>query len=498
MKNFLTNTLVTTLTVLVCVVLAEAGMRIADGLPATSMVLPESIGTLGVDTTANHLEAVPRAPGIELKLFGENPPPLPNRRAPPAEEMELFRRVQREALIGVAQGLNPFQPWDIFKAWNAEFVGDPCKHRYLKAAPGLIYAYDPLDGGDRPRFRFLPDTTLPSGLVTNQFGWRGPPVEFKRAPRTVRIVFIGASAMAEIHHYPHATPEYIHHWLNLWAAARKLDVRFEAMNAARESIGSTDIAAIIRQEVAPVRPDLVVYYEGGNQFDMGTVVKDVPKGVPRPAGLLAGWLRDLAPYSAIARRAEALVGGSEWPKPAYKLELAVGLDENAPDVARKDLPLNLPTIIADLDRIRADLAKVDGEFAIASFHWLVKDGLELDAVRHKTILQSLNVNHFPYTYRDLERMTAFQNRVFGKYAAVHGLPFIDVAKHMPYDPDLFSDPVHNTPAGVKLRAWIMLQQLVPVIEARLGSGAWPKPPPEMGTTHPAFTRPPRRITFTCK
>jgi hypothetical protein len=490
--------LVATFTVLVCVALAEAGMRIADGLPATSMILPESIGAIGVDTTSSHLDAVPRAPGVSRELYARQPPPLPNRTKPPEVEMELFRRVQKEALLGVAQGRNPFQPWDIFKAWNAAFVGDPCKHAYLSGAPGLLYAYDPLDGGERPRFRFLPDTTLPSGLVTNAFGWRGSPVEFRRTPRTVRIVFIGASAMAEIHHYPFSTPEHIHHWLNLWAAERKLDVRFEVMNAARESIGSTDIAAIIRQEVAPVRPDLVVYYEGGNQFDMRTVVKDPPKGTPRPSGLLAGWLRDLAPYSAIARRAEALVGGGEWPKPAYTLELPAGVSESDPDIARPDLPLNLPTILKDLDQIRGDLARVDAELAVASFHWLAKDGLELDAVRHKPILQTLNVNHFPYTYRDLERMTSFENRVFAKYAAAHGLPFIDVAKHMPYDPDLFSDPVHNTPAGVQLRAWIMLQQLVPLIEKRLASGAWPKPPPEMPATHPAFTTPPRQITFACK
>ena len=45
-------------------------------------------------------------------------------------------------------------------------------------------------------------------------------------------------------------------------------MRFEVLNAARESIGSTGIASIVRQEVVPTRPDLVVYYEGGNQFEL--------------------------------------------------------------------------------------------------------------------------------------------------------------------------------------------------------------------------------------
>ena len=43
-------------------------------------------------------------------------------------------------------------------------------------------------------------------------------------------------------------------------------MHFEVLNAARESIVSTDNVAIVKNEVAPLRPDLVVYYEGGNQF----------------------------------------------------------------------------------------------------------------------------------------------------------------------------------------------------------------------------------------
>jgi hypothetical protein len=123
----------------------------------------------------------------------------------------------------------------------------------------------------------------------------------------------------------------------------------------------------------------------------------------------------------------------------------------------------------------------------------------LNAARHKTILDVLNVRYFPYRYRDLERATAFENRVFAKYDAVHGLPFIDVARYMPYDPDLFSDAIHATPAGVRLRAWIELQQLVPIVERRLESGAWPKPAQaDMPDRHPAFAVPPRQITFNCK
>ncbi len=88
---------------------------------------------------------------------------------------------------------------DMFKAWNSAFVGgDPCAHPYLKDAPGRIYAYDPPDGEPFPRYRFLPDTTTPIGLVTNAYGFRGPPVPVARQPKTIRIAFLGASTTVSL------------------------------------------------------------------------------------------------------------------------------------------------------------------------------------------------------------------------------------------------------------------------------------------------------------
>jgi hypothetical protein len=302
----------------------------------------------------------------------------------------------------------------------------------------------------------------------------------------------------EPHIYPFSGAEHVDHWLNRWAAERGLAIRFEVLNAARESVSSTDNAAIVRQEVAPLYPDLVFYYEGGNQLDLGTMVKPLPTGTPQPDGWLARGLRRIAPYSALARRAEALAGGREWPKPEVRLAWPQGLDEFDPDIGRDDLPVNLTVILRDLDAMRRDLAAVGADLAIGSFHWLAKDGLELDAVRHKPILQNLNVGYFPFRYRDLERMTDFENRVFAKYAARHGLPFVDVARHMPFDPDLFADATHNTRAGVRLRAWIVFQHLLPIVERKLASGQWPRLAPNARDTHPAFAARPREITFDCK
>jgi hypothetical protein len=40
--------------------------------------------------------------------------------------------------------------------------------------------------------------------------------------------------------------------------------------------------------------------------------------------------------------------------------------------------------------------------------------------------------------------------------------------------------------------------LVPLIEQRLASGAWPKPVPTMPPSHPAFIEPPRLVSIDCR
>jgi hypothetical protein len=500
MRNFLVNGLLALVSVVVCFVLAEVTVRIIDGQSPVSLILPVAVSSQSINVAGGHLDEVPRASSVERNLFFSDPPPLPNRKPVPADWVALNKELTEKRQASLEAGRNDaFLPWDMFKAWNAAFVGDPCKHPYLHTAPGRLWVYDPPNGEKRPFFRFLPNTTTPEGLVTNEFGWRGPPASFRRSPRTVRIVFVGASTVAEIHQVRYSAPEYLQNWLNRWAEQRKLDVRFEVLNAGRESLSSPDIAALVRQDVAPMRPDLVVYYEGGNQLDLSTIVKQVPKGTPEPGGLVARSLRDMARYSVLARRAEGLMSGGEWPKPPYEITWPKGLDESDPDITRPDLPVNLSTIVHDLDSIRESLAEVGGELSVASWHWLVKDGLVVDPSRQKAILETLNIRFFPYRYRDLERMTKFENRVFAKYDAVHGEPFIDIARYMPHDPELFTDGIHNVDAGVKLKAWIAMQQLVPVIEQRLAAGTWPKPvPTDMPEHHPAFAKPPREITFTCK
>jgi hypothetical protein len=499
-SSFLTNAVLLVVSIVLTTAIAEGVVRHIDGRPLLAFPLADPVGAQTVPSAV--LDQVPLAAGVDRDWFFTDPPPLPNRGKPPADWVRLYDRLW-ETIPPESQ----FRPSDVFKAWNSVFAGLPCEHPFLRNAPGQLFLYDPADKQASPPYRFLPSETLPDRLVTNQIGWRGRPVQVPRGQRTIRIVFVGASTTVGGHYLPFSYPEFVDHWFNRWAEARKLDVRFEVLNAGRESVTSTDIAAIVHSEVLALQPDLVVYYEGGNQFRPASIVEGVPEGTSARPPAKEGppppdWLRTAARWSAIMARVQFALGatenkadGREWPKPDYRVVWPAGLDEMDPDLAHPNLPVSLNVIQRDLDRIRNDLTTVGGELAVSSFLWMVKDGMVLDPVRHRYMLEQLNVANYPFRYREMERLAKFQNRLLAKYAAVHGLTFVDLARYFPLDPNLFQDAVHMTYGGVRLQAWISFQQLVNLAERRLEDGSWPRvrdsepPLPTFGFRH---------ITFDCK
>ncbi|MBN9089683.1 MAG: hypothetical protein J0J01_22460 [Reyranella sp.] len=477
---------------------AEGIARWQDEQPLFAMPLVS--GSLAVKAVSP--QDLPLAQGVSRSWFATSPPPLANRGMPPAEWQRAIDAYRSTPPAPTSYGR--LLPDDMFRAWNAMFAAEPCRHPLLAGMPShRLYLFDPANGTDRPIYRYMPNVTTPAGLVTNAIGWRGPPLRHKK-PGTIRIVFVGASTTAEAHETPYSYPELLGHWLGLWAAAHGLDLDFQSLNAGREGMTSTDVAAIVRDEVAPMRPDLVVYYEGANQFDLSSIARGAEGGLKGRTTLPVeppSWLATLARYSEIAVRLRAALtliddsgNGREPAKPDYTIEWPPGLDEADPDLRHPSLPVSLTTILRDLDDMRATLRGVGAELAVSSFVWLVHDGMVVDPLRGRFIWENLNRAYWPWRYRDMERLALFQNRVFEKYARQRGVPFIDVARDMPRDPELFGDAIHTTATGVRVRAWVVLQQLVPIMEDRLKRGAWPS-----GSTEehwPTFA--PRAVDLVCK
>lgn len=493
------DTLLMVATIVVGIAITEGVVRFINGQPIFAFPLPSPVSWS--DVKQADLDAVPLSPGVDKAWFETLPPRLPNRTDPSPAWQKLYDHMR-----ATVSERNPFRPIDPFKVWNTVRLPELCQSHFFSRAPDTIYVYDPPDGSRFPPFRFYPNATAPDRLVTNQLGWRGRPIDVPRGPRTIRIVFVGSSTVVDAHENPFSFPEMAGHFLNLWAKARHPDIQFEVLNAARESIGSPDIANIVHNEVLPLRPNLVVYYEGGNQFDLKPMLDHFPDAKPtRPgngAEVAPGWLQEASRWSALMGRVQAALGfvgsdldGKEWPKPDYKIVWPEGLDEQDPDINYPKLPVQLNDIQRDFDHIRSDLDTVGGEFALSSFVWMVRDGMVVNPIARLSILEHLNIRMFPYRYKDIERLAKFQNRVLAKYAKVHGMPFVDIAGLLPFDPDLYTDAVHADFSGTRLRGWIAFQQLLPTIEKHLTDGSWPSP---VGPPTPLPTFVPREIPVPCR
>jgi hypothetical protein len=480
------------LTAAVSLLAAEVAFRIIDGYTLSPRLViaagkkqPAAPSPnrkwLAPSDAEYYVARLPTAKGIDRAWFRIDPPALPNRPL----DADLLRRY--EAHPG-------FELSSVYE-WNAEYVRRAlCTDERLRMAVFArvddLFLYEPHDRQPYPQFRFFRSTRYPSGLRTNAFGWRGPEISLNKPSGTVRIAFVGASTTVDPHADPFSYPEYIGTWLNEWAQRRALGVRFEIINAGREGIDAAAIEAIVTQELVPVRPDFVVYYEGSNQFwPANFIVKALP---PRPTES-ARRPSKLEEYSALAVRTRSvwnrLHEGSEPSKPALRERWPLDLSEQDPPLDDPRLPVSLPIILHAFDRMRAAIGDYGGELVPSSFVWLVSPGLVLDRVRDAGAYSFLNDTLWPFSYAHIRRYADFQNRVFRKYARAHGLPFNDLASVYPADPRLFLDILHMTPAGIKLKAWLVLQQLVPEIEGRLGNGRLPRADSGGRTTHPAFSEP---------
>ena len=477
------NLLVLLASTLCGLALGEAGLRwfVRDK--------PQSSEAPVTSSVMNYVGGIPLAPGTDRKWFSEDPPPLPNRTPPAADRVARFQDFKRRGLYAAQSEY----------VWNRYFVErERCNpNGSFRGFPEKLLAFTPPTIDSHPRYWFPSNASLPSGLVTNAFGFRGRPITLVKPPKTIRIAFIGASTTVGYHEFPYSYPEFVEHWLNRFAEANHYDVRFETLNTGREGISSADLAAIVHHEVLALDPDLAVYYEGSNQFSSASLLLS-PRIPPRTEidprdkivqHKLPVWLiTHLATASLLDR---VLVGAQrvgEPVKPAYRLAWPPDVDESNPDPDSPHLPLDLPQVARDLDSIRNDLNSAGARLVVCSFKWFANDGTGFSPTRHEYIYKHLNTYLWPLRYSDIRRLADFQNRFFRNYAATRGIGFENIAVAVPDDPDLFADGIHMTEAGDRLRAWIFFQHLVRLLRPLLESHQLPRLP----TSSPL--PPPLRVT----
>jgi lysophospholipase L1-like esterase len=477
-RTFFPSATLALISILFGLTICEAGLRLfASHGPNIAEFRGNEVAGKPVDArdAFRYVERLAAEPGTDRQWFTEDPPPLPNRSKVVGWRLERYRDFEKRGIYAAQADY----------IWNRYYVESQrcAPNSTLLNYPASVFAFDPPRESTHPRYRFPPNVTTAAGLVTNDFGMRGQPVTLAKPPRTIRIAFLGASTTVGYHQFRFSYPEYVNYWLNRYAQSRNYAVRFEALNAGREGINSEDIAAIVQDELLALDPDLAVYYEGSNQFGTGHALvspqipprSDIDPNDPIVEHKIPQLIRThLAVGDLLDRALNGFRSAGEPRKPAYRLMWPAGVDELKPNVDDSRLPLLLPVIVKDLDSIRRSLDSIGGQLAVCSFEWLAKDGMPLSAKRHPFIYKQLNAAYWPLRYADIRRLADFQNRVLSRYASARKVPFLDVASALPQDPSLFDDAIHMNEAGDRIKAWIIFQQLVPIVRRKIESGEWPR------------------------
>jgi len=489
----------TVCTLLLCLLVGEVALRLLDGYSLAHVALvatrPPSSGA-ATDPAREvtlvqqrHLSHMPLVDGVRPEWFAEDPPP-------PAGKARPVDPARQQALLDfLARGL--LGPQSSY-VWNQVAAADNTEldwTAHFGSLPAEIETFTPGNRAPFPRFRFPPSQHLPMGMVTDRHGWRGEEFRYENDPRRVLIAFVGASTTQEDYSFPFSYPERVGFWLNRWAEANAVPLRFDIINAGREGLGSRDIAAIVEEEIQPLQPDFIIYLEGSNQtLAYRSLVQRPPGGSippmtpPRPTRL-----QRAAGFSAMLARVQ--FGLDEYghtlrepPKPAYGLYRDTLRLDGVRQGDYRRLPLNLDVICNDLARIARVAKTGHGRLFVSTFTWFNADGIALNAHRHRHIYDDLNARTWPLTNADWHELMTFQNDVLRAFALQRGVGLLEVDSQLPQDPDLFVDPIHVTSAGSRLRGWTVFNLLLPHIRTAWQRGELPSAHPRTDWHYGPITR----------
>ena len=323
-----------------CVIAVEVALRLIDGYRLDRLILqaknadPVLASSGDLDAT-QYAKKITLDPTFDLAWFHTDPPDYdrsPNYELPAdwAEAVRDYRPSSPDEPYYIKEGLKFLYNYNSLVEVCA--AGNYIKGlEYYKKNPGFVYAFASPDASDLPPYRTVPRGWARGTDYYNNFGFRGPDIVPRKSERLIRVAFLDSSVAAA--GWPFSFPEYVVHYLRQWARANKLDVDFDLVNAARVGVNMAIIAQIMRYEVAPLHPDIVVSYDGGEYLWGAPIVKRADgESVPAKTGLAVDVrYHPLEQYSALLSRLYQFSGsatGMENSEAGAHVELRSNAEES--------------------------------------------------------------------------------------------------------------------------------------------------------------------------
>jgi hypothetical protein len=366
-----------------------------------------------------------------------------------------------------------------------------------------VFAFKSYDGSPYPRFRLYPGNDFrPIPWITNHWGWLSPEVTVRKPPRTIRVGILGDSTS----HNPYGF--YLQSFLNAWAQAHGFDVRFEVLNAARQGLGHEDELAALQYELGPMGLDYIYEYFAPSfavalpqMIALATLPQGVEAGKP-PLDAHPGLdavrhaLDPLAPVSALARRVRDVImheaedsSLAEPAKPRVVLRLPPVVEGSTVMAEARKHPY-FAAMAGYLDRFRVIAAALHATPLVSTERLCVWDGMVLRNGSSRGLYQSLNGPLFwPFSYADLRRTLAAHNGEVRAWAAANGVTVVDIDGLLPQRPELCEDAFHDVAVSQQMRAWLIFQALVPLLEHDLANQLVPHDNAEKSGVHPYLDKP---------
>jgi hypothetical protein len=393
--------------------------------------------------------------------------------------------------------------------WNSALLGHPDASQVALIRgfkEDTLFAFPSFDDSPYPRYRLYPDNDFrPVGWITNHWGWLSVDMAVRKPPRTFRVGILGDSTSHNLYGF------HLQGFLDAWAKARNLGVKFEVANAGRQGLGFEDELAAMKYELGPMGLDYVVeYFAPGfslvppQMAAFATFPPGVKAGAPPPREQSP--LRDSAgrALSAIAPALARRVDGGdthadsngllpEPVKPRVELHLPP-VSAGRVDLKEANKDPYFARIVSQLDRLKALAQTLRAVPFVSTERLCVWDGLKLRSDADKNLYETLNGPLFwPFSYADLRQMLATHNGTIVAWAQANGANVIDIDGRMPKSTDICGDPWHDTELGQRMRAWLIFQAIVPQVTQDLRSHLAPRDNSEPSGVHPYLDKPIERI-----
>jgi hypothetical protein len=398
--------------------------------------------------------------------------------------------------------------------WNEAVLQHPDEHirdllRTLKV--DTIFAFPSYDGSPHPLYRLYPDNDYrPTPWVTNNDGWLSVDATARKPAGVVRVGIIGDSTSHNMYGLQLQT------YLDTWAHAHGYPISFQVLNTARQGLGMQDELNALQYELGPMGIDYVCEYFAPR---FALVPPQMAAFASLPAGMTAGSKpsqkhkflefvqRVLTPWSSTSALMHTLLEHityqapdsvlREPAKPRTVLHLPRGTDRDpvALRLARND-PY-FAALASDLDRFRSIALGMHATPLVSTERLCVWDGMALNNATNRLLFDSLNGPSFwPFTYAELRQMLAAHNGTITAWAHENGVTVIDIDGRMPVRPELCSDAFHDESIAQRMRAWLIFQALVPLLEHDLADHSVPRNNADPSGHNPYLDRPILRLSRT--